>query len=221
MRGLQISPIPPSGTERSIYCSLRRDVDVRSIFDVGANVGNKALGFSWSFPEAHVYCFEPIAGTYRLLRHNTAKTGKIRCFPYAVSDVEGKGCAVSEENSHLSRLVCASDNSKGRCVQDVTLTTVDAFSATNGIDRIDIIKTDTEGHDLAVLRGAKCMLERSVIFVMSEVGMKENDNRHSYFHTINEYLMQFKFVFAGFYDLNYEDDGTVSYADALFMRAGK
>ena len=218
-RGLRICPIPPTGTERSIYLSLRADADVRSIFDVGANVGDKALRFSSSFPDAEICCFEPITSTYRLLRQNSAKNGRIRCFPYAVSDGEGKGLAISEANSQMSWLVGPSDNCMGSPVQEVTLTTIDKFCAANGINRIDIIKTDTEGHDLAVLRGAAGMLKKSVTFVMSEVGMKEIDTRHSYFHAVNEYLMRFKFIFCGFYDLNYEADGTVSYADALFVRA--
>ena len=192
---------------------------MHSIFDVGANVGDKALRFSSSFPDAEICCFEPITSTYRLLRQNSAKNGRIRCFPYAISDAEGKGLAISEANSQMSWLVGPSDNCMGSPVQEVTLTTIDKFCAANGINRIDIIKTDTEGHDLAVLRGAAGMLKKSVTFVMSEVGMKEIDTRHSYFHAVNEYLMRFKFIFCGFYDLNYEADGTVSYADALFVRA--
>jgi hypothetical protein len=40
----------------------------------------------------------------------------------------------------------------------VPLTTLDLYCADAGIDRIHIVKCDTEGHDLSVLRGASGML---------------------------------------------------------------
>jgi len=41
---------------------------------------------------------------------------------------------------------------------EVSLETIDEFCAENNVRQVDIIKTDTEGHDLSVLRGASKML---------------------------------------------------------------
>lgn len=41
----------------------------------------------------------------------------------------------------------------------VTCTTLDAFMEANGIERIDLLKIDTEGFDLAVLKGASHALD--------------------------------------------------------------
>jgi len=40
----------------------------------------------------------------------------------------------------------------------VTITTIDAFCSANNIDQISVLKTDTEGFDAEVLRGADKML---------------------------------------------------------------
>jgi len=42
------------------------------------------------------------------------------------------------------------------------VTTVDAYCAAQGIERVDYLKVDSEGHDLAVLQGAAGMLEVGV-----------------------------------------------------------
>jgi FkbM family methyltransferase len=51
-------------------------------------------------------------------------------------------------------------------VADVTLNTVDAFCAERGIEQITLLKSDTEGNDLPLLRGAAGMLERQQIEVI-------------------------------------------------------
>jgi FkbM family methyltransferase len=37
----------------------------------------------------------------------------------------------------------------------VTVTTLDEYCAANGIERIDLLKNDTQGYELEVLRGAE------------------------------------------------------------------
>lgn len=45
----------------------------------------------------------------------------------------------------------------------VRLDTVDAFCAEQGIEHIDLLKTDTEGYETSVLRGANSMFEQGRI----------------------------------------------------------
>ena len=68
------------------------------------------------------------------------------------------------------------------------------------------------------MHGAGRMLRTGVRFVLSEVGMALSDTRHTYFHGINDFLSDFSFRLSGFYDTQYRADGTVEYANALFMR---
>ena len=57
------------------------------------------------------------------------------------------------------------------------MTTVDAYCAAEGIERVDYLKVDAEGHDLAVLQGAAGMLEVGVRFVQFEFGGGNIDSR--------------------------------------------
>ena len=49
---------------------------------------------------------------------------------------------------------------------EVRTTTLDAFCVAESIDRVDLLKIDTQGAEFAVLRGADGMLSRRAISVL-------------------------------------------------------
>ena len=61
---------------------------------------------------------------------------------------------------------------------EVCVTTVDDYVAANGIARIDLLKIDTEGFDLAVLRGARAALARRIIGAIHFEFIPANIARH-------------------------------------------
>jgi len=59
--------------------------------------------------------------------------------------------------------------------------TIDAYCQRNGIDNIDIFKIDVEGHELAVLKGAKEMLRTQRIRAVAyEIGPHQMAGREFY-----------------------------------------
>lgn len=60
----------------------------------------------------------------------------------------------------------------------VELTTLDSFAAAHGLDRIDFMKLDIEGHELAALHGAAGLLKSGAIRALSfEFGGSNIDTR--------------------------------------------
>jgi FkbM family methyltransferase len=148
-------------------------VSVRTFFDIGAHTGETSLAVLRNFREARIIAFEPHPATFSAL---TAKVRNPRfvAFNVALSDKGGK--AQFFEYGHLA--TCNSlvgDNqfavrSKNPPkVLEVECQTLDGFCAAHGIGNIDVLKIDTEGHDLAVLQGAEQTLAtRGVSFVYIE-----------------------------------------------------
>jgi hypothetical protein len=74
------------------------------------------------------------------------------------------------------------ENIKGYTLQntreEVEIRTLDGYCNEMGIDRIDLIKIDVEGHELAVIQGAKGLFEREAVeMVQFEYGGCYIDSR--------------------------------------------
>ena len=126
-------------------------------FDVGANRGAWALQLINCSPHAEVHCFEIAPQLVKDL------AGALREFPNAklnavgLSDNAGtlelKFVPGATSTSTVHEPLVASSWGFAHETVSVPVSTGDKYVGENGIDRIDILKIDTEGHELSVLRG--------------------------------------------------------------------
>lgn len=147
--------------------------DVRVIFDVGANVGQSALRYCEAFPHARVFAFEPGPETFKILSANVETSRRVKAERLALGQQPGEAELHMYELSVLNSLTpnttySARYNTKGKTVS-CRLETLDNYCAQHNIERLDLLKIDTEGSELAVLQGAKRMLASGAIrFVYAE-----------------------------------------------------
>lgn len=178
---------------------------IESIFDVGANVGQSARKFRDAFPEANIYCFEPVRDLFQELRRGVTGDSHVQCFQVALGCALGIGKIYLTDHSTTSSLI---EPETSRGFEEVQIDTVDSFCAEHGIERIDLLKVDAEGFDLEVLKGAAPLLSSArVAFVLVEVGFHPGDTRHVLFDHVREFLMAHGFHVYGFYDQNLEWTG--------------
>ncbi len=187
------------------------------IFDVGANIGQSALWYARSFPEAVIFAFEPFQLIYEELVRSVRRNDQIHCEHMALMDRTGEIRAPSISNPlHQSGKVISS--TVGESFECVTVQTVDSFAKEREIEHIHILKTDTEGFDLQVLSGASRMLERRKIScILTEATLFEDDGDHTSLSKLKTVLHGYSFYLHGFYDLHYgAHDGRLEYFNALF-----
>jgi FkbM family methyltransferase len=173
-------------------------LQVRTIFDVGAYVGSTALEYSDSFPEATVYAFEPDATNFK--RQEVVLAGKPEVKRYQI------GFGASEHTAKL--FMDPQHPSMGRLVEGavsntatVVIDTMDHFCDTHGLTNIDILKIDTEGHEIPVLTGASRMLRAGTISVIkAEVAVDPDMHYHTSFVSLAEFLNPFGYRLFGLYD---------------------
>lgn len=190
---------------------------VDTVFDVGANIGQTTTAFSEGFPEARFYCFEPVQSTYDLLNKNLSGVNA-ECFRVAMGAAPGQAPVYVTEHSLTNSLIRPPRVAESELVD---ITTVDRFAAEHRIDRISLLKIDTEGYDLEVLRGSSGMLaDGRIDFVLVEVGFHPGDDRHVLFDDVRALLIPHGFAVLGIYDQTTEwsGEGRLRYANALFAR---
>ncbi len=156
------------------------------ILDVGANIGVMSLGFAAHAREGHVYAFEPTAYAYeKLLRNlnlNPELSGRITAIQAFVADeARANGNLVAYSSWKIDGSAAGAHPLHGGTIQSTEtaeVLTIDDFCKARGIPVVDLIKIDTDGHELRVLRGARETLEKFHPYIIFEAGlyiMSEND----------------------------------------------
>jgi FkbM family methyltransferase len=197
------------------------------VFDVGANVGQFALQAMRELPGARIYSFEPHPQTFRRLQTAMA-TREISMYQLALG--QRSGCATLyeyDESGDLTQINSLVPDSRFAVAKglsaaeiEVPCATIDSFCLQENIDHIGLLKIDTEGFDLFVLRGARRMLsEHRVDFVYVEFNdlYPKQGTTGGALLPIADYLSQFGLRYVTSYTDTVVDLGEVFIsANALF-----
>ena len=164
------------------------------VFDVGANVGDYSELVHSIIPSARIYAFEPAAPVYQQLAKRLSAIGNgasVEVFNLGLSDEEKtvdlhsytvEGQAVSLISSIDRRLPTQVVQVEVSDTERIEVRTLDSFCAAKGIERIDFLKLDVEGHEVAVLRGAQAMLDRGAISMIQFEFGPANIYSRTYFY---------------------------------------
>jgi FkbM family methyltransferase len=161
------------------------------LFDVGANAGQWAAdAFQIVKPRA-LYSFEPSSAAHERLKAGPGVTA----VNMALGSKAGQQTLHSSEpGATIGSLLNLRDPMRAfteACSEQVEVGTVDQFCTARGVERIDFLKIDVEGSELAVLQGAEeRLVKRAVRFVQFEFGEGHIDAR--------TYLRDFFDVLEGF-----------------------
>lgn len=202
------------------FIAVKKEIGVYNpvFFDVGANLGQTIKKMSNNYKEATIFAFEPSKKCFESLKSDF-KSNKIILHNLAIGSVCGSlefnEYSWSALNSILKRAYGTAEINQTYFVEVLT---IDAFCSANNIKYINFLKTDTEGYELNVLKGASSMMQQNRIqFVYVEIFFNENYIGQSSFGDIYNYLIENRFELIRFYDVLYTNEGFASKTDALFM----
>lgn len=176
---------------------------VKTVFDVGANVGQSMEKYLTQFPHAKIHCFEPTGSTFKQLLENVNNNVRVNCYQVALSSSESKGKMVIQGSNDMFYLL---DESKPNAAEEMVTETVDVltmdqFCQSHQIEQISYLKIDTEGGDLEVLKGAVDLLSAQKIdFVEVEAGMSPINDRHVAFEELKSFLESHNYYLFGIYE---------------------
>jgi FkbM family methyltransferase len=198
------------------------------IFDVGAHEGQTALALARRFPEARIYAFEPTPATAARLRQAVAHLPNVSVFELALGDREGKATlhlnAFDQTNSLLPTAEAGrAFNQSPHMLEtmetvEVPVRTIEAFCAEHGIERIDLLKTDAQGHDLAVVEGAGALLAAIPLLFLEVSFIPYYEGQPTAGGFIDR-LYDLGYRFVAFYEQNWHGHYYQYSCNGLFVRA--
>jgi FkbM family methyltransferase len=188
------------------------------IFDVGANEGQSIRQFRQTFPRPVLHSFEPGPDTFDRLKAEFGGTADVTLNPFALGAMVGELTFHENTKSDMSSFLQTGPAGWGEERRRIParIETVDGYCARAGIGHIDVLKTDTQGFDLEVLRGAEGMLRTGAIhLIFTEIMMAELYRGLPGLDEIYHFLRARSFQLVSFYRFEYRGD-RAGWTDALF-----
>jgi FkbM family methyltransferase len=201
---------------RASLCRLNPN-DEFEVLDVGANQGDWALAMAALFPKARILAIEADPKTFETLRQRTANQTQIHVTNLAISSSDGEVTFHSHENPLLSSLLDLPDANGHTTTVRLPAMKLDDFAAQYSRGSVRLIKIDTEGNDLKVLRGAEELLNKpSLDYVIVEYGIHPADRRHVHINELTRFMRckNFHLALLGGFGIY----GEHLYGNALYMR---
>lgn len=215
-------------------CGHRLEHDLRILvgkedpmcLDVGANEGQTIQLLQKTFLRPMIHSFEPSSQTFKRLA--SREFGPLtKLHQVALGEQQATATFQNYEDSVLSSFLNLNRDSKEnvfsenavRSTEVVEIQTVDNFCAQEAIEYIDILKIDTQGFDIHVLRGARSMLsEKRAKVVITEANFSQLYEGQTDVLEVIAHLRQLGIELIDFYEKQRRSSGELAWVTAVFSR---
>jgi FkbM family methyltransferase len=180
----------------------------RVCFDVGAHVGDFVDLLRDCLVTPQVHAFEPAPDALRQLRARHGRSPGVIIVPAGLSDQTGRLQFNVFDNQTLNSFLPMAEGA-GRTFGGAEQTArieapvlrLDDYAAEAGVDRIDLLKIDTQGYELHVLRGASGLLAGGRVgAVLVELNFMPLYAGQVWAHEVIAHLHQFNLHPVDFYE---------------------
>jgi len=203
-------------------------VQVNTILDIGANVGQFAEAMRRVHPRAAIHSFEPVPNVAAKLKANFTADRNFYAHEIAISDRDGEHSFQVNEFSPSSSLLPVTDTHKQMFsfAQNtesirVRLTTLDRWAEGRDLKPPILIKLDVQGNELSALRGAHGILRRAA-YLLTEVNFFQFYEGQPSFADIYSLVQPYGFEFIDFFaGAEHPKERRSLFGDALFARTGR
>ena len=199
--------------------------DIRTIIDIGANIGQFATMINYACPKAQLYCFEPIRDCFDTLEATVAGIPKAKAFHMALGSEEGQIEMNHSAFSPSSSILTMADlhkrewpKSAQSSPEEVRLAKLDDVLAGEVLTRDVLIKVDVQGYEDHVIRGGRLIMAEAAVVVL-ETSFCELYHGQPLFDDIYRVMSELGFVYCGNVEQHARAcDGRVLQADAIFEK---
>lgn len=192
------------------------------IYDIGASNGSWSKVISTVFPDASYQLFEPLANiapAYReLLKENLGTGFKATLHSFALGEKCGSASIYMNSTLFSSSFLVGQETEYFPLSAEVEMFTLDAAIAKFSLPRPQLIKMDTQGYELNILKGAEEALKSvEVILLESWLYRGYGENTPLLFE-VAAWLADHNFYLFDISDGFRDESGTLAALDCLFVK---
>ncbi len=218
--GLEVRRIPPFES----YAWLR-ERRIRTILDIGANVGQFAAQIHRVLPDAMIYSFEPLVDCYEQLLKNMAGVPAFHAFNLALGDKTGTEQIYRNDYTPSSSLLPADDllvqsfPFTGRATpQEIQIRRLDDLAQELALGEPILIKIDVQGMEDKVILGGENVFAKASILIV-ETSFVALYKGQALFDDVYDLLRERGFAYMGTeHATRNPKDGSILQSDSVFAR---
>lgn len=155
------------------------------IVEAGAFHGHDTLRMAARWPQGTIHAFEPVPELYTKLVAATVQHPNIKCYNFALSDHDGIATFYQSEKPnkpgipsqagslHKPKERLAHSPIQFPSTIQVNTITLETWAKEHGVDHVDCLWLDMQGHELSVLEAAPHLL-KTVRVIWAEVSFIES-----------------------------------------------
>ena len=205
-----------------------RDWNIRTVLDVGGNIGQFAAQIHRVLPETRVYSFEPLRDCCDQLRNVMTGVPEFQAFDFALGDTTGQTQihrSTAPESSSLLPMGQlhrkAFPHTAQTRVETIEIRRLDDVAADLQIEDNLLIKVDVQGAEDKVISGGQQTFARASVLIMETTFVPLYEGQ-VLFDIIYERLRQMGFTYMGTeHIIRNPQNGRVLQCDSLFIRDTK
>lgn len=228
--GVDVARARPDADFTFFLRTVCREKGINCVLDVGANVGQFGKALRASGYTDQLFSFEPVARCFARLQKRCAGDRRWTAFPYALGSIEGQMPINVVQDTRLSSFLAAND--LGRQLYDEQIATIAEESVQ--VKRLDsvfdgllssvdepkvLLKTDVQGWDLEVMKGAAGCIDRIEV-VASECSLLSIYEGMTPMREFIPYMQTLGFDVAAFFPIRRDAQFRLVECDCVMVRNG-
>jgi FkbM family methyltransferase len=197
---------------------------IKTVVDVGADIGSSAIFFHKLLPNAKIYSFEPLAHCFGELRNSMRYMVDSQCFNLALGDYNGESVIYHNEYSDSSSLLKIGQIHKDAFPfaektkeEKIQVRKLDDIADSLQLEDNILIKIDVQGFENKVIEGGKKTIQRSRCLIV-ETSLEPCYQGSLFFDDIHSMLKSLGFVYKGSEAfLRNPKNGHLLFCDSVYM----
>jgi FkbM family methyltransferase len=186
------------------------------VLDVGANIGQSVERFRELLPGCELHSFEPSPTAFQQLQATASPD--VRLTNAAVGSAAGSVTLLENTVSVLTSVLPPGPSGLGTIERStvVPMITLDDYCEEHNVIHVDLLKSDTQGYELEVLRGARRLIEAArVRLILVELNFVERYEGQPRFDEVLSFVLDRGFHLVSFFEIHWQGSSRAGWCDAL------